>query len=486
QSLFNPDSTLILFLSDPKYLHYVDSFPNVVFVNNFQYANLADLCKLLNSEIPAASNIYFFNNHQWQVINAIDMYPNIEIKNQNAVKDTDTNYNFKNLDTLLIKGFRFKSFNDAHYIVFKDNTIIYDSYISNKGLQKNIPVQNAPIFDYENLTNIAVTTLGLIKLISDNKNKYDIYNCLELFFPDYKNFPISKIPLSNILLHRSGLGDEIEFLHYLKNKNNPDELNPNYFSYYIKPEYTQPFADNIFVRDTLKSLLFTTIISSEISNQKKFVFSQLGFYLLGKVVETMSNKPLDIFFKENYLKPLSLNYTNYLPRQYFTKSIIVPSYNDTVYRKQLIQGYSTDQLTSLNGGISGNGGLFGTAKELGYLFVEFQNELLGQQNLNLNYYNNQVLNEFINLLPLPFNKRGLGFELSYKINNVDYPSKYISDKAFGSRTDNGSFIWLDPKNHLVFVFFTNRNCCPQSKLNYNAFHSLLIDNIYQGLHLNGN
>ncbi len=53
-------------------------------------------------------------------------------------------------------------------------------------------------------------------------------------------------------------------------------------------------------------------------------------------------------------KPKSKKFTN----------DIVPTEVDTVFRKSLVDGWVHDENAALKGGVSGNAGLFGTARDL--------------------------------------------------------------------------------------------------------------------------
>ena len=59
------------------------------------------------------------------------------------------------------------------------------------------------------------------------------------------------------------------------------------------------------------------------------------------------------------------------------------------------------------------------------------------------------------------NRRGLGFDKPL-LNNAEvseknaYPIKAASPESFGHSGYTGTFVWIDPKYQLVYIFLSNR------------------------------
>jgi CubicO group peptidase (beta-lactamase class C family) len=119
-------------------------------------------------------------------------------------------------------------------------------------------------------------------------------------------------------------------------------------------------------------------------------YSDLGFVLLGEIIEIVSGLPLDKFMNENIFQPLGMKHTSYNPLEnkkfrkiaatsagnpyerrmvhdstlgFTFKEIDPDQWNG--WRKYLLQGEVNDGNTwYANGGISGAAGLFSTADDL--------------------------------------------------------------------------------------------------------------------------
>ena len=149
----------------------------------------------------------------------------------------------------------------------------------------------------------------------------------------------------------------------------------------------------------------------------------------------------------------------FLPQTRGIPNPIVPTELDSVYRKALVKGWVHDENASLMGGISGNAGLFGTAKDvfkMMQLYVSY-GKYGGEQ-----YLSEATVKEFTRVqFPENDNRRGLGFDKPL-LNNSDldlseaYPAPEVSAESFGHSGFTGTFVWADPKYQLVYVFLSNR------------------------------
>jgi CubicO group peptidase (beta-lactamase class C family) len=111
------------------------------------------------------------------------------------------------------------------------------------------------------------------------------------------------------------------------------------------------------------------------------------------------------------------------------------------------------------GGVSGNAGLFCTANDMAKMMQMYlQKGTYGGKR----YIPEKTVNEFIRCqFPQTGNRRALGFDKPY-INNSEnklsrsYPATSASPNSFGHTGFTGTFVWADPGNNLLLIFFTNR------------------------------
>ncbi len=91
-------------------------------------------------------------------------------------------------------------------------------------------------------------------------------------------------------------------------------------------------------------------------------YADQGYYLLGKIIEIISKKSLDVFFKEEIFLKLKMKNTVFNPPPEI-KNKIAPT-EDCLWRNKLVWGEVHTESAHKLGGISGYAGLFSTAEDL--------------------------------------------------------------------------------------------------------------------------
>ena len=96
---------------------------------------------------------------------------------------------------------------------------------------------------------------------------------------------------------------------------------------------------------------------------KQIEYSDLGFILLGEIVERLTGESLDAFAKREIFQPLGMDHSMFNPPRRLRPEI-APTEIDTAYRKRLVWGEVHDENAWAMGGIAGHAGLFSTAGDV--------------------------------------------------------------------------------------------------------------------------
>ncbi|MBT8210014.1 MAG: beta-lactamase family protein, partial [Eudoraea sp.] len=191
----------------------------------------------------------------------------------------------------------------------------------------------------------------------------------------------------------------------------------------------------------------------------KYRYSGLAFLLFPKVISDLTGQSYEYYLKKHFYLPMEALTLDFNPETNYFQNPIVPTELDTVYRKTLTKGWVHDENASLMGGVSGNAGLFATARDLAKMMLMYQNYgyYAGRQ-----YLKKETLAQFTAVqFPENANRRGLGFDKPYLDNQnltlgEAYPAPEVSPESFGHSGFTGTFVWADPKYQLVFIFLSNR------------------------------
>jgi CubicO group peptidase (beta-lactamase class C family) len=163
-----------------------------------------------------------------------------------------------------------------------------------------------------------------------------------------------------------------------------------------------------------------------------------------------------VFVSQNLYSKLGASTLGYQPLKRFPAEIIVPTSNDTIFRRQWLQGYVHDENAALMGGVAGHAGIFGSANDLAKLMQMYMN--MGTYG-GVRYIKEKTLKEFT---ASPFarqgNHRGIGFDKTELKPVKSLMGKSASAKSYGHTGFTGTMVWMDPENGLLYVFLANRVC----------------------------
>jgi len=364
----------------------------------------------------------------------------------------------KTIDSIVNYGIKEKAYPGAQVVVIKDGNVIINKSYGHHRYDSLREVLNSDIYDLASLTKIASTTAAVMNLKS--KGLIDIENTVGYYLPRFKNSEISDINLKEILAHQARFQSWIPF--YLETIKD-GKLDSLIYSNTLSDEYPVKVAENIYIHKSYSDSIFKKIKESPLISRKRYLYSDVGFYLLAEIIEEVSSLRLEEYVSKHFYNPMGLNTMTYNPLSKFEKSKIAPSENDTIFRNQILQGYVNDPGAAMLGGVAGHAGLFSNALDMAIMMQMFlQNGYYaGKQ-----YIDKDIVKEFTST-QFSNNRRGLGFDKPCIDDNKNgFPT---SDKAskysFGHTGFTGTYAWADPKENLVYVFLSNRTYPDSSNRN---------------------
>ena len=185
------------------------------------------------------------------------------------------------------------------------------------------------------------------------------------------------------------------------------------------------------------------------------MYSTLSYYLYPLIVERQTGKPFQTYLKDTFYQSLGANTLTFGPTRFFPMDRIVPTEYDSLFRKSLIHGTVHDEGAAMLNGLSGHAGLFGDASDLAKLMQMYLN---GGSYGGVQYINEATLKEFARCQFCESgNRRGIGFDKPM-IQPVATGSsaRDASPESFGHSGFTGTFVWMDPKYNLLYIFLSNR------------------------------
>lgn len=359
------------------------------------------------------------------------------------------------VDSIMNDAITQKAFPGAQLLVAKKGKIIFHKtygYHSYDSIQRT---EKTDIYDLASVTKITGPLPALMKLYEEGKLDLDVP--FSTYWSSWKRRKDKKeITLRELLAHQSGMSPYIVFLSEVLKDGKPK-------SRFIKKEskngYTNKVYNNLYVKNRFNKKVFRKIKRSKVNDEKTYLYSGLASLIYPTLIETITGENYEDYIYQNFYLPLGCEALGYNPLTKNFKNNIVPTELDTLFRKDYVKGYVHDENAALLGGVSGNAGLFATAKDMAI----YMQMLLERGTYNgKQYFKPSTVEEFIRIHYLENNnRRGLGFDKPLIGNDTlslkeAYPAPQVSAESFGHSGFTGTFVWADPKYDLVFIFLSNR------------------------------
>lgn len=278
-------------------------------------------------------------------------------------------------------------------------------------ISENGPAVNADTrYDMASLSKILGPTMLALRAIEDGD--LTLWDRLDRFFPDC---PEDKraITIKHLMTHTAGFTP----------------------AFWLSEEAESP-------EDALRALLahpLDTPIGAEVH------YSCMGYITLGKVLETVYGKPLDVLARERVFEPLGMTHTGYCPEN---KENIAATEVDKETGVAW-QGIVHDENARFLRGVSANAGVF---SDIGDMIRFAQMLACGGKG----YLSPATLKKAIRCHAGDENdvRRGLGFHLAGTPEN--FMGDLVPDTAFGHTGFTGTSLVVDPETGFFAVLLSNR------------------------------
>jgi serine-type D-Ala-D-Ala carboxypeptidase len=224
-----------------------------------------------------------------------------------------------------------------------------------------------------------------------------------------------------------------------------------------------PAYEKLFLRTNTKSellgLAFTTPLAADPGARAEY--SDIGFIVLGVVLERIADEVLDRFCQRELFGPLGMAHTAYNPPAGWHNSI-PPTADDRSFRHRAVQGEVQDENASVLGGVAGHAGLFATAEDLAtFAHVLLHTgrtragaETAGSEAFLPDTLGRDTLELFTRRQASPLGtSRALGWDTP---SSPSQSGRYFSARSFGHLGYTGTSLWIDPHRELSITLLTNR------------------------------
>lgn len=339
----------------------------------------------------------------------------ISIKKSALRKQAGEN-NFFAVDSLIYSSIKDSAFPGAVVLTAKNGEIIHHKAYGRHTydpLSSRVDVKT--IFDLASVSKVVGTTTAAMLCV--DRGLFSLSDKVSGFIPEFSKNGKENITIENLLVHNSGL---VPFKRYYEMFDNEvDVLND----------------------------IYSSELAFETGTEMKY--SDLGLIVLGKIIEKVTSKSLDVFLHDEIFFPLGMDRTFYNPSEESKKNI-APTEFDNHWRNRLLIGEVHDENAALLNGVAGHAGLFSTAENLAVYL---------QMILQKGFYQGKqfIKKETVELFTKKhsgLSSRALGWDTKSPKNSS--AGNLFSSSSFGHTGYTGTSIWVDPERELFVIFLTNR------------------------------
>jgi len=379
------------------------------------------------------------------------------------------------IDSIVKSGIEARVFPGCQILVLKDGKTVYDKCFGYYTYEKSQEVKPTTMYDLASLSKTTGTLLAIMKLYDNGKLKLTDKASRYLSF--LRGTDKENITIKELLFHESGLPATLPFFRLAIEKNNTTSLSAStkntthnvqlgknkiagtafhykegWVSRIPSVEFTLQVSDSLYLHNRFHKAAMQMIADTRL-NSKAYRYSCVNFILLKEIVESISGTTMDVFLNQEFLMPLKLSNMAYLPLRTHNKENIAPTLEKDFLRNGVIQGYVHDPGAAFLGGISGNAGLFASARDVATIYQMLLNngEMAG-----IRYLSEETCKLFTTTTSAS-GRRGLGYDKPIPANPEDSPCCIFAPPAvYGHTGYTGTCCWVDPVNRLVYVFLSNR------------------------------
>lgn len=335
-------------------------------------------------------------------------------------------------------------------LVARKGKVVYQRNAGYHTYEKEIAVSDSSLYDLASLTKILASLPLIMEL--EEKGALNFNSKLGDFMPFFKNSNKADITLKDMLMHYARLNPWLPF--YVPTIDKATKRpSVKYYRDSSSIGFSTVVAQKMYIRNDIGDSIMNIIRDSDLERNIGYKYSDLPFYIMKYYLEDYYSSSLARTTQRHFYKPLGANFSTYLPMDKFTLAQIVPTENDELWRRQVVQGHVHDQGAAMQGGVGGHAGLFSNANDVAKIMQMYLN---GGNYGGKRYFDQKTLDKFNTCYYCEENvRRGVGFDKP-QLGKAGPTCGCASLSSFGHSGFTGTFTWADPEEEIVYVFLSNR------------------------------
>ena len=330
------------------------------------------------------------------------------------------------LDAVINDAIAERKLPGAVVVVGRGDTVVLRKAYGNRALQPaREPMTLDTVFDLASLTKVVATTPAVMRLVEDGKVR--LADPVAAFIPEFAKYGKDRVTVRDLLTHMSGLRPDVDL--------------------------------GFDWRGYDEAIRLATEEVPTAPPGRRFVYSDINFFLLAEIVRRVSKQPFDQFVRQHIFEPLGMRETLFNPPASLLPRI-APTEPCTPFGwpcqgpdMKMLRGVVHDPTARRMGGVAGHAGVFSTAADV----TLYCRMLLGGGAVGGARILAPLTVSRMTSAATPegeANVRGFGWDVdsSYSANR----GEFLPLGSFGHTGFTGTSIWVDPATRVFVIFLSNR------------------------------
>jgi CubicO group peptidase (beta-lactamase class C family) len=331
-------------------------------------------------------------------------------------------------------------FPGAVLLVSRGGEVLLERAVGSRSIEpERAAMRPEVVFDLSSLTKPLATTLAFLLLVKDRRVSID--DRVTRYFHNFGVHGKGRVTFRHLLTHTSGLAAHRPFhKEVARLERQGGRLN------FVASRGAKDWVCEQIQREKLEAETGT-----------KVIYSDLGFMLLGQLVETVSRQTLDRFCHARIYGPLGLRALSFIDltqmrtRRIEPVSEMIAATARCPWRKRVLCGEVDDDNAYAMGGVAGHAGLFGSARDV---------DALGRVLVAAGRGEHDFLpRELVEAMwtvdtSVPGSTRTLGWDTPSPRNSS--AGTRMSPRTVGHLGFTGVSLWIDLERDVQVVLLTNR------------------------------
>lgn len=311
----------------------------------------------------------------------------------------------------------------AVILVVHGDAVVYRKAFGKRAVKPDeVAMTTDTVFDMASLTKPVAVGTSVMLLIEQGKLKPG--DRVSKYWPEFAANGKDKVTIEQLLLHTSGLIPDNDLADYADGK-----------------------------EKALERIAALKLLSPA---GTQFRYSDVGFIVLGQLVERVGGMPLDAFAKKHVFDPLKMTDTAFKPGESHKKRIAPTGLRDS----KIILGEVHDPRAFKLGGVAGDAGLFSTADDI----ARYCRMLLRGGELDgVRILDAKTVKLFTEPHSVVASTKG-GETKGARSFGWDVDTSYSAQRGmlfkkgegYGHTGFTGTSVWIDPGTQTAVIVLTNR------------------------------